>query len=584
VERELPVAQIPDRPDFAIEVDGTALDREQHDHVVRVDVHEEVGKLARASLLVRNWDDDRNQVRFSGGAPFALGKPVNVRLGYGSELEPVFDGLITGLRGVFRSNRDPHLEVSCRCRGVLLSGARRSRILADATDADLATAIAGDHGLSAEAADGAHQPVVVQDDMTDWDMLRERAQALGYALYVRETTLVLGPPSVSPEPVATLQWGGNLVEVDLDEDVASLAEQVTAAGWDPATLDAGTAQAGAGDSAMPHGDRPDVATVLADAGLTGREDRAASPAALTPDELDRRARGTVDRDALQHTSGTGRTLGLPRVRIDTLLALSGCGGRFDGPHYVSAVRHTLDATGYSTEFQLGQPRPLSPGGGHCRPRLSLAIGVVDDIDDPDGRGSVKVRMPWLDPDVEGVWARLAVPAAGPDRGFFFIPEVGDEVVVGFLGGDSRHPVVLGSLWNGQHSPPESLDAQTNAIREIVSRAGHKLRFDDSDGSALVLIETAASQTVTVDDTSGSEKIALADKSGNKLTLDSSGITLEAKSGGDIVLKSNAGKVVIDAMQLDGKASATAKLQSSATLDLQASAALGLTGGVVKINS
>jgi phage protein D len=581
--RELPVEQA-GAPAFAVKVDGQALEQIDRDRIVRLDVHEEVGKLARASLLVRHWDDAQNEVIADNTTTFAPGKPVEIQLGYGSELATVFDGVVTGLRAVFRSNREPQLEVICRCRGILLCGARRSRVLADSTDGDLASAITGTAGLSADSEDGASQSAVVQADLADWDMLHERARALGYALYVRGTTLVFKPPAASGSAAVTLVWGANLVEIDLEQEVGQRAETVVSAGWDPDAVDAATSEAGAGEATIPHGSRPDVAAALGDASFSGRTDRLASPAALTPDELDRRAKGEVDRGALEHLSGYGRAIGLPVLRCDSLLALAGCGDRFDGDHYVSAVRHVLDAQGYSTEFQLGLPAALRPDGEQAAPRLQLALGVVDDIDDPNGWGGVKVRFPWLDPDVEGVWARLALPAAGTERGFFFIPEVGDEVVVGWLGEDRRHPVVLGSLWNGQAAPPESLDAQTNAIREIASRSGHKLTFDDSDGAEKIVVTSSASQTITIDDASGSETIALADKTGNKITLDSQGITLEAASSGSITLKASGGKVAIDAMQLEGKASSAAKLESSATLDLKASAALGLTGGVVKINS
>jgi uncharacterized protein involved in type VI secretion and phage assembly len=210
------------------------------------------------------------------------------------------------------------------------------------------------------------------------------------------------------------------------------------------------------------------------------------------------------------------------------------------------------------------------------------VGVVDDIDDPNGWGRVRVLLPWLDGEIASIWARLSLPAAGPERGFFFIPEVGDEVVLGYLG-DRRYPVVLGSLWNGSHAPPESLDAQTNAIRSIVSRSGHRFTFDDSDGAEKVELKTSAEQTVTLDDASGSEKIELKDKAGNLVTLESAGITLKAASG-DITLDAASGKIALSASKIEGKSTGSAKLESSAQLDLQASATLGLTGAMVKINS
>jgi Rhs element Vgr protein len=580
----LPVSGALDSPDFVVKVGGAPLERVDRDRVLRLDVHEEVGKLARASVLVRNWDDQRNAVLYSDNDTFGPGKPVELQVGYGSDLTTVFDGVVTGLRPIFRSGREPLLEVICRCRGVLLCGARRTRVLADSSDADLANAIAGDYGLTADAGSGASQPFVVQADATDWDTLSARARALGYALYVRGTSLVFKPPSWGGQAAATLVWAQNLVEVELEQEVGLRADQVTDAAWDPETVAATDSEAGAGASPVPHGARADVAAAVGDAGFQQRADREATPAALGPDELALRASATVDRGALMHVSGQGRAIGIPALRADGLLELSGCGRRFDGTHYVTAVRHTIDAQkGYTTEFQLGLPAPLTPPAATQPSPLQLAIAVVDDIDDPNGWGRVKVRFPWLDDQVEAVWARLAVPAAGKDRGFFFIPEVGDEVVVGLLGGDVRHPVVLGSLWNGTDAPPETLDASTNAVRAIVSRAGHKLTFDDSDGAEKVVVTSAAEQKLTIDDTSGSESVVLADKSGNKLTLDSKGITLEAASGADITLKASGGKVAIDAAQLEGKASGTGKIESSGTLDIKASATLGLKGALVNIN-
>lgn len=578
---ELPVGGPTDAPAFTVEVGGSVLDPEAHADVLRVDVHEEVGRLSRATLLVQNWNDETGEVKHSDGDLFAPGAGVVVSVGYGSVLEVVFEGLVVELGGVFGSGQ-PLLEVHCRDRGVRLAGGRRSRVLEESTDGDAASAIAADHGLSADAEDGAEQPFAVQAAASDWDHLRERAHALGFALYVRGAQLHFHAPRASDPAAATLQWGSTLLELRLHEELSARMEAVTAASWDPETLEAVESEAGADDASVPVGGRPDLAGEVRDAALSGRVHRLPHAAALGPDELDARARGELDRDALGHYWGRGRSLGVPQVRIDTVLELDRLGARFSGPHYVSATRHTID-----TEFQLGLPPALRPGGDGraCAegPAVTVAVGVVDDVDDPNAWGRVRVLLPWLDGEIASIWARLVRPDAGPERGFFFIPEVGDEVVVSFLGGDARHPVVLGSLWNGRHAAPESLDAQTNAIRSIVSRSGHRLAFDDSDGAGKLQVKTAADQTVTLDDSSGAEKIELKDAAGNTVTMESSGLTVTVPSG-DITLDAPAGKIALSAMQIEGKATGPAKLESSAKLDLQAAATLGLAGALVKINS
>lgn len=584
---ELPVSGPTDVPAFTVEVGGSVLDPEAHADVLRVDVHEEVGRLSLATLLVQNWDEEAGEVKHSDGDLFAPGAEVVVRAGYGSVLETVFEGLVVELGGIFGPSGQPLLEVHCRDRGVRLAGGRRSRVLEESTDGDAASAIAVDHGLSADSQDGAEQPFVVQAAASDWDHLRERAHALGFALYVRGAELHFHAPRTSDPPAAALQWGSTLLELRVHEEVSERMEAVTAAGWDPETLEASEAEAVADDVSVPAGGRPDLAGEIRTAALSGRVHRLPHAAALGPDELDARARAELDRGALGHYWGRGRSLGVPQLRIDTVLELERLGARFSGPHYVSAARHTIDATGYFTEFQLGLPPALRPGGDGraCAGAAggAVAVGVVDDVDDPNAWGRVRVLLPWLDGEIASIWARLVRPDAGPQRGFFFIPEVGDEVVVGFLDGDARHPVVLGSLWNGQHAAPESLDAQANAIRSIVSRGGHRLAFDDSDGAGKLQVKTAAEQTVTLDDSSGSEKIELNDAAGNTVTMEASGVTITAPSG-DITLDAPAGRIALSAMQIEGKATGPAKLESSAKLDLQAAATLGLAGALVKINS
>ncbi|HKA38094.1 MAG TPA: phage baseplate assembly protein V [Thermoanaerobaculia bacterium] len=86
------------------------------------------------------------------------------------------------------------------------------------------------------------------------------------------------------------------------------------------------------------------------------------------------------------------------------------------------------------------------------PAFSLARAVVVDIRDPQSSGRIKIRYPWL-PEEAPVWARFSLPPGGIHRpAALWFPEVGDEVVIGFDQGDLRLPIVLGFLWNGDHSP------------------------------------------------------------------------------------------------------------------------------------
>ncbi len=155
--------------------------------------------------------------------------------------------------------------------------------------------------------------------------------------------------------------------------------------------------------------------------------------------------------------------------------------------------------------------------------------TVTDLKDPDGQGRVKITLPWS-PDTGGgryeVWARLATLMAGNNRGTWFIPDVNDEVLVSFEAGDPRRPYVLGGLWNGRDSPPESMDGAGNNFKKVIrSRNGVKVTLDDQDGQEQFIVETPGGQKITLKDGPGSVEIL--DSNGNSLKLETSGITITA---------------------------------------------------------
>lgn len=180
--------------------------------------------------------------------------------------------------------------------------------------------------------------------------------------------------------------------------------------------------------------------------------------------------------------------------------------------------------------------------------------VVTDVRDPDQQGRVEIKLPWVgeeDGDQARAWARLATMMAGKDRGTWFIPEVGDEVLISFVAGDPRWPVVVGALWNGKDAPPQSMDgAGDNNVRSITSRSGHKLTFDDTIGREKVEIKTQGGHAITLDDASGGT-ITIEHSGGAKIEMDSSGtikitalsqVKIDAPAG----MKVSAAQVTVDA--------------------------------------
>lgn len=125
----------------------------------------------------------------------------------------------------------------------------------------------------------------------------------------------------------------------------------------------------------------------------------------------------------------------------------------------------------------------------------VVTAIVKNLNDPDGLGRIEVQFPWLSDSLRSYWASVAAPLAGKQRGLFFMPEKEDEVLVAFDKGDFHHPFIVGFLWNGVDTPPES-DPKN---RVIVTPGGHTLRFEDGDGRKKIILKSSNGHQIILDD-------------------------------------------------------------------------------------
>jgi len=196
-------------------------------------------------------------------------------------------------------------------------------------------------------------------------------------------------------------------------------------------------------------------------------------------------------------------------------------------------------------------RDTLPVSDFGRPLHALALpylGRVTDVDDPEGLARVKVELYALDTASDvALWARVASPFAGDRRGGFFIPQPDDEVLVVFVGGDARHPVVVGGLWNGAAAPPESLSGKVDRW-SITGKAGTRIAIvEESDATATIALSTPGGVKLTMTDESGGKvKIECA---GNTVTIDTQGVSVEAAAKVKVQASTvdvSAGMVKVDA--------------------------------------
>ena len=167
----------------------------------------------------------------------------------------------------------------------------------------------------------------------------------------------------------------------------------------------------------------------------------------------------------------------------------------------------------------------------------VAEGLVTNVDDPQKLGRVKLKFPWFDAEMESEWCRVRQFYAGNNYGAFFIPEVGDEVLVAFIHGDMRLPIILGGLYNGKDKPPSFREGTSKDEKLIRTKGENEILMVDSNGKKEIRIKTAGGQTVDLED--ASNKITIKTATGQSIIIEPGKITLEATqiilSGSDIKL-------------------------------------------------
>jgi len=582
----IPTPATPDVCTVSVLVDGSEIPGSYH--VLAVSVTRELNRIPTAVIQLRDGEASRSTFELSNSDHFVPGKKIDIQLGYRSQNESVFKGIVVK-HGIKVRKSGSLLIVECRDEAVKMTSGVKSRYFSDKKDSDIMEEIIASHELQKEVT--ATRPdlkEVVQYESTDWDFLLCRAEANGQVVLVEDGKITVAPPVTSGDPVVAVRYGATLLELDAEIDARWQSKGIKASSWNATDQEVIEAEA---TEPSTTGNGNLTPAVLADV-IGGDAYEIRHGGKLGQPELQAWADGRLLKERLAKMRGRARFQGFAGVAAGNLIEVTGIGERCEGNLYVSGVRHTVADGNWETDVQFGlniEPfaetynlRPL-PAAGLLPAVSGLQIGVVTVLEnDPEGEDRIKVRLPLISPAEEGIWARIATLDAGKDRGTFFRPEVGDEVVVGFLNDDPRHPVVLGMCHSSAKPAPE-LAEDVNNRKGYVSREKMRIVFDDEKKS--IVLDTPAGNTLSLSE--DDKGIQIKDQNGNSVTLDDGGITIE--SAKDLALKA-AKDIKIEGMNIEVKAQTSLKVAgtasaevSGASMTIKGSATTVIQGGVVQIN-
>jgi len=572
------------------------LIKDEYD-VLSIEVERKVSHSSRAdiSILLPNGGGENESFAISAGEDFLPGSTIEVKAGYNANSDTIFKGKIIGHGLKVRPEEQPELRLRCEASAAQLTVGQHIAAFEKMKDSAAITKILSDAGIeNAVDATTYEHPQLIQHRMTDWDFMLSRAAANGLIVYSELEKVFVKKPETSKAPDLEVNYEQDVFEFDGEIDAGHQFDSATTEGWDFAT---GKAVEGASKEPSLNEQGNIKGKELAEA-LKLKEDVFRSTLPLPQASLKTLAEAMLLRSRLSAIRGRVVFYGNALPKLNTLIKLSGFGARFNGLALITSIRHSIKEGNWNTETGFGLPPDWSVaavGSNTPKPNEASQIsglqnGVVINIhEDPEKQARIKVSIPVLGTEV---WARKSTFYATAGDGAFFLPEVGDEVLIGFLANDPRFAVILGSLPGPKHKSTYEAD-EKNKIKAITTKAKLKLELNDED--KIFTLATPGKNTIVLSDKDKS--IVLTDEHGNKVTMDKAGITL--KSSKDIVLDAT-GKISIKAKQVieasstggdislkgnnvNGNGKIGVKMKGGATAELSAGGQTTVKGAMVMIN-
>lgn len=579
VQRVINTAQSADLVTFKILVAGEELSGSVQ--ALSISVEKEINRIPTAKIVLRDGDPASQDFTVSNQDLFVPGNEIEVKAGYHSDEETIFKGIVIRHNLKIRSNQS-FLIVECKDKAVKLTVGRKSKYFYENTDSEIMEEIIDAYGLEKdiEATDVPHKELV-QYNVSDWDFCMARAQANGKICVVDDGKITVQKPDTDQEAVETVSYGATLLDFDAEIDARNQFSKVTSYGWNASGQELLEAEADDPAVSLNGNLSPaDLSDVIGSENLELKNGGGDSSA------LQEWANAKNLFNQLAKVRGRVKFQGIPAVKPNTTLTLEGVGDRFNGKVFISAVRHQITEGNWTVDAQFGiNPKWFTettdindlPAAGLMAAVNGLQIGIVTQLEpDPDGEDRILVRLPVVDNEEQGIWARLATLDAGENRGSFFRPEIEDEVIVGFINGNPNDAVVLGMM-NSSAKPAPLVASDDNHEKGFVTRSEMKFIFNDDEVS--VTMETPNGNKMIISDADGG--IKLEDENGNFIEMNSEGITIESASA--LNVKSSTDTTHESGTNMDLKAGAQLKAEGSAGVELSSSAIATIKGSLVQIN-
>jgi Rhs element Vgr protein len=586
--------QYTDLATYKIFFDGTKIDPKYE--VFSIVVDKEIGRIPTARIVIADGDAAKEKFEISDKADFLPGKSVKIQAGYRSTDDTIFEGIVTKHNIKIRSNGGSTFTIECKDKAVKMTVGRHNKYYYNKKDSDIIKDLIGKYGLSADvAATQQTHKEMVQYNCSDWDFVMARAEINGLIVAVDDGKVSVKKPDLGQEAVVKPRYGATILEFEAEMDARLQLKETKAIAWKYAEQNIINAQ-GSADAAPEGNISPSKLAEVINLNTFELQ----HTGSLDKEELKTWADAQMLKSRMAKIRGRVKFEGFAAVKPAKMVELLGVGDHFNGKALVGGVRHEIGEGKWTSEVQFGlSPEWFmsqediidTPAAGLLPAVHGLQIAKVVKIGpDPEGEDRIQVKMPMIDNNANGVWARVACLDAGKKRGSFFRPEIGDEVVVGFLNDDPRHAIILGQLHSSRGEAPLKGNDE-NHEKGFYTRSDMRIHFNDD--KKVMTIQTPAGNKIVISEQDKS--ITIQDQNSNKMVMEPSGIKIDSPGeisikaakdvkieGLNVTVKAQVGGK-FEAITLDLKGSGQLNAEGSGMATLKSSGILTVQGSLVKIN-
>ena len=585
---------------FAIKVNGSPIPETTDIYSIRVE--SSVNKISSAEIKILDGNASTGKFEVSSSKTFIPGADISIEAGYDTKNKVIFKGIITQQQLKVSDVCGSMLTVVCRDKSIKMVVGRKCLTFNKKKDSDIISSIIGGYsGLSSQVTSTSQQwPEQVQYYSTDWDFILSRAETNGLIVTTINNKVSVIKPNADTSPVLTLEFGNNLLEFDADLNAITQLSNVKASAWDYKTQKVISGEAKSDLSGPGNLSTKKLSEVvgLADFDLQ-------TSGTLEDNELTNWSKAQIIKSEYSKIIGEAKSEGTSIIEPGKYITLQGLGTRFNGDHLVSGVVHEISDGNWITTTSIGmspvwfteEPDVVAPPASGLLPGIrGLYTGTVKKInEDPDNQYRVLVEIPLFDQKGEGIWARLTNFYSTSGAGAFFMLEVNDEVVMGFLNEDPRFPIILGSMYsNSKNKPFKGLEPdEKNSKKAIVTKSGLEIEFDDEN--KVLTVVTPDKNTIILSDKD--KKITIKDDNSNSIEMSSSGITMKSqkdisieasqnltlKGNMGVTIEASTGDVQVKGINIKESAQSEYSAQGSMMAQVQGGMELTLKGAMVMIN-